>query len=46
MEHDILAFNCGFKGITLDASLSHYRGESATGVDIYEEIVYASPGKH
>jgi hypothetical protein len=44
-EHDLLSINCGSKGISLDASLSHYQGESVTGVDVYEEIVYASPGK-
>jgi len=44
-EHDILAINCGFKGISLDASLGHYQGEPVTGVDVYEEILYADPGK-
>jgi len=44
-DHDILAINCGLKGISLDASLGHYQGEPVTGVDIYEEIVYAFPGK-
>ena len=45
-DHDILVINCGFKGISLDASLGHYQGEPVTGVDVYEEIVFASPGKH
>jgi hypothetical protein len=44
-EHDILAINCGFKGISLDASLSHDQGESATGVDVYEEIADGVAGK-
>ena len=44
-DHDILALNCGSKGVTVDAFLLTYQGENMTGVDIYEEIVYASPGK-
>jgi hypothetical protein len=40
IEHDILSINCGVKGITLDASLSHYQGEPVTGVQVYEEIAY------
>ena len=44
-DHDILAINCGLKGITLDASLGHYQGEPVTGVEVYEEIVYGSPRK-
>jgi hypothetical protein len=45
VDHDILAINCGFKGISLDASLSHFQGEPVTGVDVYEEIMYADLGK-
>lgn len=44
-DHDILAINCGSKGITLDASHSRYQGESLTGVDVYEEILYTPSGK-
>jgi hypothetical protein len=45
MEHDILSINCGAKGITLDASLSHYQGEPVTGVQVYEEIAYVPARK-
>src|ERR1700674_5278813 len=37
IEHDAVLISCGSKGISVDASLSHYRGEPVTGVDIYEE---------
>ncbi len=38
IEHDAVLISCGWKGISVDASLSHYRGEPVTGVDIYEEL--------
>lgn len=44
-DHDILAINCGSKGVTVDASLGHYQGENVTGVDVYEEIADVSARK-
>ena len=44
-DHDILAINCGLKGISLDASLSQFQGQPVTGVDVYEEIIYADPAR-
>jgi hypothetical protein len=40
IEHDAVLISCGSKGISVDASLSHYRGEPVTGVDIL------TPKKH
>jgi hypothetical protein len=46
IEHDAVLISCGSKGISVDASLSHYRGEPVTGVDIYEELDDLTPKKH
>lgn len=45
-EHDAVLISCGSKGISIDASLSHFRGEPVTGVDIYEELDDVTPKKH
>jgi len=41
-DHDIIAINCGHKGVSVDASLGHFQGQPVTGVDVYEEIAYVA----